>query len=104
MQAQLLLAALNITTHVLKPGGAFVAKIFRGKDVQLLYSQLKCFFPLVACAKPRSSRNSSIGETEALVSVNMDFSPIFFTTLVPPLQRRLSCAKTTRRPRATCPP
>ncbi|TRY97928.1 hypothetical protein DNTS_034149 [Danionella cerebrum] len=60
IQAQLLLAALNITTHVLKPGGNFVAKIFRGKDVTLLYSQLKIFFTSVTCAKPRSSRNSSI--------------------------------------------
>ncbi|XP_061898976.1 putative tRNA (cytidine(32)/guanosine(34)-2'-O)-methyltransferase [Entelurus aequoreus] len=60
IQAQLLLAALNITTHVLKPGGTFVAKIFRGKDVTLLYSQLKIFFSAVTCAKPRSSRNSSI--------------------------------------------
>ncbi|XP_032067713.1 putative tRNA (cytidine(32)/guanosine(34)-2'-O)-methyltransferase isoform X2 [Thamnophis elegans] len=34
--------------------------IFRGKDVTLLYSQLKIFFPDVTCAKPRSSRNSSI--------------------------------------------
>ena len=59
-QAQLLLAALNITTHVLKPGGTFVAKIFRGKDVTLLYAQLKLFFPRVTCAKPRSSRHSSI--------------------------------------------
>ncbi|KAG8447309.1 hypothetical protein GDO86_014684 [Hymenochirus boettgeri] len=60
IQAQLLLAALNITTHVLKRGGTFVAKIFRGKDVTLLYSQLKIFFREVTCAKPRSSRNSSI--------------------------------------------
>ena len=29
IQAQLLLAALNITTHLLKHGGTFVAKIFR---------------------------------------------------------------------------
>ncbi|KAJ3596807.1 hypothetical protein NHX12_003207 [Muraenolepis orangiensis] len=57
IQAQLLLAALNITTHVLKPGGTF---IFRGKDVTLLYSQLRVFFKQVTCAKPRSSRNSSI--------------------------------------------
>ena len=28
MQAQLLLAALNLATHVLKPGASFVAKIF----------------------------------------------------------------------------
>eukprot|EP00729_Bicosta_minor_P019233 gene19233-23686_t len=71
LQAQLLLAALNITTHVLKPGGTFVAKIFRGKDVSLLYSQLKIFFPRVTCAKPRSSRNSSI---EAFV-VCQDYNP-----------------------------
>jgi tRNA (cytidine32/guanosine34-2'-O)-methyltransferase len=60
VQAQLLLAALNITTHVLRPGGTFVAKIFRGRDVTLLYSQLRVFFPRVTCSKPRSSRNSSI--------------------------------------------
>ncbi|CAL8291750.1 unnamed protein product [Boreogadus saida] len=71
IQAQLLLAALNITTHVLKPGGTFVAKIFRGKDVTLLYSQLRVFFSQVTCAKPRSSRNSSI---EAFV-VCLNYSP-----------------------------
>uniref|UniRef100_T1J1K8 Putative tRNA (cytidine(32)/guanosine(34)-2'-O)-methyltransferase n=1 Tax=Strigamia maritima TaxID=126957 RepID=T1J1K8_STRMM len=71
IQSQLLLAALNITTHVLRSGGTFVAKIFRGKDVTLLYSQLKIFFPLVTVAKPRSSRNSSI---EAFV-VCQNYSP-----------------------------
>ncbi|XP_056371440.1 putative tRNA (cytidine(32)/guanosine(34)-2'-O)-methyltransferase isoform X4 [Oenanthe melanoleuca] len=71
IQAQLLLAALNITTHVLKKGGTFVAKIFRAKDVSLLYSQLRLFFPEVSCAKPRSSRTSSI---EAFV-VCRGFSP-----------------------------
>jgi tRNA (cytidine32/guanosine34-2'-O)-methyltransferase len=60
MQAQLLLAALNITTNTLKVGGTFVAKIFRGRDVSLLYSQLRCFFEEVTVAKPKSSRNSSI--------------------------------------------
>ena len=61
IQAQLILAAFNITAHVLKTGGTFVAKIFRGKDITLLYSQMKMFFTTVTCAKPRSSRNSSIG-------------------------------------------
>lgn len=60
MQAQLLLSALNITTNILREGGDFIAKIFRGKDVSLLYSQLKCFFREVTIAKPKSSRNSSI--------------------------------------------
>ena len=72
IQAQLLLAALNITTHVLKTGGTFVAKIFRGKDVSLLYSQLRIFFPLVTIAKPRSSRNSSIEVTQASLSDDLE--------------------------------
>mmetsp|Transcript_13897 Transcript_13897/g.36027 ORF Transcript_13897/g.36027 Transcript_13897/m.36027 type:complete len:344 (+) Transcript_13897:89-1120(+) len=60
IQAQLLMSALNVTTHLLRPGGAFVTKIFRGKDVTLLYAQLKVFFEHVVCAKPKSSRNSSV--------------------------------------------
>ncbi|KAI7945194.1 hypothetical protein MJO28_010889 [Puccinia striiformis f. sp. tritici] len=60
VQSQLLLAALNITLSVLKPGGNFVAKIFRGRDVNMLYDQLLNFFTEVDCAKPRSSRSSSI--------------------------------------------
>lgn len=60
VQSQLILAALTIVSHVLAPGGTFVAKVFRGRDVSLLYSQLKIFFPDVTVAKPKSSRNSSI--------------------------------------------
>lgn len=61
VQAQLLLAALNLATCVLEPGkGCFVAKIFRGRDADLLFSQLQCLFDRVTCAKPRSSRASSI--------------------------------------------
>ena len=71
IQAQLLLAALAITTALLRPGGTFVAKIFRGKDVTLLYDQLKAFFPEVYVAKPKSSRTSSV---EAFV-VGRGFAP-----------------------------
>lgn len=71
IQSQLLLAALSITTHILMDGGKFVAKIFRGKDTSLLYSQLRVFFKKVSIAKPASSRNSSI---EAFV-VCEDYSP-----------------------------
>jgi tRNA (cytidine32/guanosine34-2'-O)-methyltransferase len=60
MQAQLLLAAFNITSHILKNGGTFIAKIFRGKDMSLLVAQLSTFFPDVMIVKPRSSRDSSI--------------------------------------------
>lgn len=65
------MAALNITAHVLSPGGTFVAKIFRGRDANLLYSQLRLLFNRVTIAKPRSSRSSSI---EAFV-VCHDFRP-----------------------------
>jgi tRNA (cytidine32/guanosine34-2'-O)-methyltransferase len=60
IQSQLILSALNITTHILRNGGTFLAKIFRGKDISLLYSQLKIFFQIVTIVKPRSSRNSSL--------------------------------------------
>ncbi|CAG8527555.1 5156_t:CDS:2, partial [Dentiscutata heterogama] len=74
IQAQLLLSALNITTNILKPGGTFVAKIFRGKDVTLLYAQLKIFFPTVTCSKPRSSRNSSIDYKPTMIDPLLDLS------------------------------
>jgi tRNA (cytidine32/guanosine34-2'-O)-methyltransferase len=71
VQAQLLLSALMITTQLLRPGGTFVAKIFRVKDVSLLYAQLRLFFSRVSCAKPKSSRNTSV---EAFV-VAQGFAP-----------------------------
>lgn len=60
IQSQLLYSALNLSLRVLRPGGTFVAKIFRGKDVDLLYAQLKICFKSVVVAKPRSSRASSL--------------------------------------------
>ena len=68
IQAQLILAAVNITTHVLRVGGTFVAKIFRGRDISLLYSQLKVFFKQVTVVKPKSSRYSSIGMMHAITT------------------------------------
>lgn len=83
IQAQLLLAALTITTHVLRPGGSFVAKIFRGRDVSLLYAQLEIFFADVVVAKPRSSRNSSI---EAfIVCRHFKLPKDYIPTMVSPL-------------------
>ncbi|KAG9246639.1 uridine-2'-O--methyltransferase TRM7 [Calycina marina] len=71
VQSQLLFAALNLTLCVLRPGGKFVAKIFRGRNVDLLFAQLKIFFERVVVAKPRSSRASSV---EAFI-VCLNFSP-----------------------------
>jgi len=86
IQAQLILAAVNITTHVLRVGGTFVAKIFRGRDISLLYSQLKVFFKQVTVVKPKSSRNSSI---ESFVLCQdycppLDYQPSMLTPMLLP--------------------
>ena len=60
LQAQLLMSALKITTHVLLENGTFVAKIFRGRHASQLYAQLRLLFERVSIAKPTSSRNSSL--------------------------------------------
>uniref|UniRef100_A0A8C6LLU5 Putative tRNA (cytidine(32)/guanosine(34)-2'-O)-methyltransferase n=1 Tax=Nothobranchius furzeri TaxID=105023 RepID=A0A8C6LLU5_NOTFU len=60
IQAQLLLAVSTFESKQVPPWGRKKHIIFRGKDVTLLYSQLKIFFSTVTCSKPRSSRNSSI--------------------------------------------
>ncbi|KAI5807934.1 FtsJ-like methyltransferase-domain-containing protein [Peziza echinospora] len=60
IQSQLLLSALSLASKVLVTGGTFVAKIFRGREVESLFVQLRAVFEHVTCAKPRSSRGSSI--------------------------------------------
>lgn len=89
IQAQLLLSALNLAVCVLRPGGTFVAKIFRGRDVRLLYTQLNMLFERVICSKPRSSRGSSV---EAFV-VCQSYDPM--AGFHPSLERPLSvgCAQ-----------
>jgi hypothetical protein len=45
---------------MLKIGGTFVAKIFRGIETQTIYDRLCHRFNAVYCSKPKTSRNSSI--------------------------------------------
>lgn len=40
VQAQLVLAALTVVAAVLRAGGVFVAKVFRGHEAALLYAQV----------------------------------------------------------------
>jgi tRNA (cytidine32/guanosine34-2'-O)-methyltransferase len=54
------MAAFNIAARLLTIGGTFVAKIFRGRDIGLLFKQFQLHFDQVFCAKPKSCRNSSI--------------------------------------------
>ncbi|KAF1774367.1 hypothetical protein JG687_00014883 [Phytophthora cactorum] len=85
MQAELLVAALNITTHVLEEGGAFVAKIFRCEQYDLLATQLSVFFESVSCSKPMSSRAQS---NEAFVvcqgfRLPENYTPVMTSYLLP---------------------
>ncbi|PRP74373.1 hypothetical protein PROFUN_16261 [Planoprotostelium fungivorum] len=85
-QSQLILAGLNVTTHILRPGGTFVAKIFKGRDMSLLYSQLKIFFESVIMVKPKSSRNSSLVTLESFVVCQNYIPPNEYTpTMIHPM-------------------
>jgi tRNA (cytidine32/guanosine34-2'-O)-methyltransferase len=59
LQWQLLVAASNIATHVLAPGGAFFAKMFTGPNTALLVATLRALFSEVEVFKPHSSRPGS---------------------------------------------
>ncbi|KAJ3190814.1 putative tRNA (cytidine(32)/guanosine(34)-2'-O)-methyltransferase [Irineochytrium annulatum] len=59
LHAELMFAALTITTAVLRPGGNFIAKMFKSGDVDLMVAQFRLLFDEVVCRKPRSSRPSS---------------------------------------------
>ncbi|CUV04930.1 unnamed protein product [Cryptosporidium hominis] len=60
IQNQLLISSLSITSKIMRKGGTFVAKIFRGENISRIYQQMFCYFELVDCCKPESSRNSSL--------------------------------------------
>lgn len=53
-------AAADFAMQVLKPGGAFVAKVFAGGTDDQLLRQLKAAFKTVKHAKPPSSRKGSV--------------------------------------------
>ncbi|KAM3419434.1 putative tRNA (cytidine(32)/guanosine(34)-2'-O)-methyltransferase [Cercospora zeina] len=95
VQSQLLWAALNLALCVLKPGGRFVAKIFRARDVDILYAQLRTMFETVTAAKPRSSRASSV---EAFI-VCSNFQPLpgFKASLDHPLSSTSQLPTTSER-------
>ncbi|MCG5054862.1 MAG: RlmE family RNA methyltransferase [Myxococcales bacterium] len=57
--AALVEEALNRASRLLAPGGAFVAKIFQGPDVELLRKRMQTFFATVKLVKPEASRKIS---------------------------------------------
>ena len=59
LQAQLLQAALTITTKLLREGGTFCAKFFKMSDLSYLHVMMKQVFRDVYVVKPESSRAMS---------------------------------------------
>lgn len=52
-------AALHVALSVLKPGGAFVSKIFQGPDFEAFIKQVRAHFSKQKNFKPQSSRKAS---------------------------------------------
>lgn len=83
IQSQLVLTGLRLAGCILKKGGIFLTKIFRGKNIDLLYCQIEHLFEKVICTKPKASRGSSFeaflvcfnfnDEVSNKINLNMDF-------------------------------
>jgi 23S rRNA (uridine2552-2'-O)-methyltransferase len=69
--AGLVAEALTRAERLLAPGGAFVAKIFQGPDVDELRVRMKARFAVVALVKPEGSRK----ESSEIYLVGKGFSP-----------------------------
>lgn len=59
IQSQLILSSLNISIRMLRDGGTFITKIFKGKYTNKIIQILTKFFTKVTIAKPRACRNAS---------------------------------------------
>ncbi|CRG99296.1 ribosomal RNA methyltransferase, putative [Plasmodium relictum] len=60
IQSQLILSSLKVCCSILKIGGNFISKIFRGEHTGLLVLHLNKFFEKIYICKPQSSRNKSL--------------------------------------------
>lgn len=59
IQSQLVLTSLNLSIRMLKEGGTFVTKLFKGKHTNKILQILLNFFSKITIAKPRACRNAS---------------------------------------------
>ncbi|CAD2093160.1 ribosomal RNA methyltransferase, putative [Plasmodium vinckei lentum] len=79
IQSQLILSSLKVCCSVLKIGGNFISKIFRGEYTGLLIFHLNKFFEKIYVCKPQSSRNKSL--ESFLVCLNFGLPKSAITSL-----------------------
>ncbi|SCN59465.1 ribosomal RNA methyltransferase, putative [Plasmodium chabaudi adami] len=79
IQSQLILSSLKVCCSVLKVGGNFISKIFRGEYTGLLIFHLNKFFEKIYVCKPQSSRNKSL--ESFLVCLNFGLPKSAITSL-----------------------
>lgn len=60
MQVELARRALALAAAVLKPGGAFVAKVFEGEDAPAFVSEVQAHFRAFKRLKPEATRDRSV--------------------------------------------
>ena len=63
--------ALGLVLEFIKPGGAFVVKMFHGSDTPAFYQKLRGFFTNVRYFKPEASRK----ESPEIYLINQGFLP-----------------------------
>ncbi|CAG9480364.1 unnamed protein product [Plasmodium vivax] len=76
IQSQLILSSLKVCCSVLKIGGNFISKIFRGEHTGLLILHLNKFFERVYVCKPQSSRNKSLESFLVCLNFSLPLSSI----------------------------
>ncbi|SPJ10161.1 ribosomal RNA methyltransferase, putative [Plasmodium sp. DRC-Itaito] len=76
IQSQLILSSLKVCCSVLKIGGNFISKIFRGEHTGLLILHLNKFFQRVYICKPQSSRNKSLESFLVCLNFSLPISNI----------------------------
>lgn len=59
IQIQLILYALNISIRMLRIGGTFISKVFKGKHTLKIMYILSLFFNKITISKPKACRNAS---------------------------------------------
>ncbi len=68
---ELVMRALSLASSVLRPGGAFVAKIFQGTEFEDARSALREYFDKVRIIRPKATRD----ESYEVFLVGLGFSP-----------------------------